>query len=161
MITWEWLIPVLLLGLAGGFLLGAGSGGAAKHSKRLDRELQETRDELMRYRDQVAAHFSATADLMNTMSANYAAIHKHLVQGAQELCSAQEPRFKTISVHESTAGEPAPAQKTLPLVVPPLSLPEVQNAFPRPPRAARSQGWYNEATPDTEVTDYVKEDPRY
>jgi uncharacterized membrane-anchored protein YhcB (DUF1043 family) len=148
-----------LLGLAGGFLLGTSSGGAAKQSKRLDRELQETRDELMRYRDQVAAHFSTTADLVNAMSANYSAIHRHLVQGAHELCGAQEPRFKTISVHESTAGAAAPAQKILPLTVPPLTLPQAD--FARPPRAARPQGWYNEVAPDTEVTDYVKEDPRY
>lgn len=162
MIAWEWLIPVLLLGLAGGFVLGWSGSGPARHSKRLDRELRDTRDELVRYRDQVAAHFSTTADLMNAMTANHAAIHRHLVRGAQELCSAQEPRFKTISVHEPGVGETVPAQKSLPLTASPLDLPgDKAIDFARPAPALHTQGWYNEATPDAEVTDYVKEDPRY
>lgn len=163
MITWEWLIPVLLLGLAGGFLLGWSGGGAARNTKKLDRELRETRDELVRYRDQVAAHFSTSADLMNAMTANYAIVHRHLVQGAHELCGAQEPRFRTISVNEPATGEPAPpAQNTLPLTVPPLHLPtETAANLPRPAPALHTKGWYNEATPDGDVTDYVKEDPRY
>jgi uncharacterized membrane-anchored protein YhcB (DUF1043 family) len=161
-IAWEWLIPVLLLGLAGGFVLGWSGSGPARHSKKLDRELRDTRDELVRYRDQVAAHFSTTADLMNAMTANYAAIHRHLVQGAHELCTAQEPRFKTISVHEPGIGETVPAQKSLPLTVPPLHLPEEKAGdFSRPASSPHTRGWYNETTPDAEVTDYVKEDPRY
>jgi uncharacterized membrane-anchored protein YhcB (DUF1043 family) len=162
-IAWEWLIPVLLLGLAGGFVLGWSGSGPARQTKKLDRELRDTRDELVHYRDQVAAHFSTTADLMNAMSANYAAIHRHLVQGAHELCSAQEPHFKTISVNESAPGEEsAPAQTPLPLTVPPLHLPnEKAIDFTRPAPALHTKGWYNEATPDADVTDYVKEDPRY
>lgn len=162
MIAWEWLIPVLLLGLAGGFALGWSGSGPARQTKKLDRELRDTRDEFVRYREQVAAHFSATADLMNALSANYAAVHRHLVQGAHELCGAQEPRFKTISVHEPGEGEATPAQKSLPLSVPPLPLPEEKApAFARPAPAGHTRGWYNEATPDADVTDYVKEDPRY
>jgi uncharacterized membrane-anchored protein YhcB (DUF1043 family) len=161
-IAWEWLIPVLLLGLAGGFALGWSGSGPARQSKKLDRELRDTRDELVRYRDQVAAHFSATADLMNTMTSNYAAVHRHLVRGAHELCSAQEPRFKTVSVHEPGVGETVPAQQTLPLTVPPLDLPgEKAVDFTPPASALHNRGWYNETTPDAEVTDYVKEDPRY
>jgi uncharacterized membrane-anchored protein YhcB (DUF1043 family) len=159
---WEWLIPILLLGLAGGFLLGWSGSSAAKQTKKLDQELRETRDELVRYREQVAAHFSTTADLMNAMTANYAAIHQHLVTGAHELCSAQEPRFKTISVNEPIDRESSQAGKTLPLITPPLQLPIEKAAnFPRPPLSPHAKGWYNEVTPDTEVTDYVKEDPRY
>lgn len=161
MIAWEWLIPVLLLGLAGGFLLGWSGTEAARNSKRLDRELRETRDEFVRYRDRVAAHFAATADLMNALTANYAAVHRQLLEGARELCGAQEPRFKTISVHES-GGDAAPEQKPLPLTVPPLTLPTEQTAeFARPAPVRHTKSWYNESTPDTDVSDYVKEDPRY
>ena len=162
MIAWEWLIPVLLLGLAGGFVLGWSGTDAARNSKRLERELRETRDELVRYRERVAAHFSATADLMNAMTANYAAVHRQLLEGARELCGAQEPRFKTISVHESGGGETAAVQTPLPLTVPPLSLPtDTTPEFARPTAVRHAKSWYDEATPDTDVSDYVKEDPRY
>jgi uncharacterized membrane-anchored protein YhcB (DUF1043 family) len=161
-IAWEWLIPVLLLGLAGGFLLGWGGSGSAKQSRKIDRELRETRDELVRYRDQVAVHFSSTADLVNAMSANYAALHQHLMQGAQELCNGREPRFKAISVSEGGAGgESPPAQGALALTAPPLELPGEKLALSRPAPALHTKGWYKESASDDEASDYVKDDPRY
>jgi len=153
-----------LLGLAGGFLLGWGGSGTGRQSRKIDRELRDTRDELVRYRDQVAVHFSSTADLVNAMSANHAALHRHLMEGAQELCSGREPRFKAISVSEGGAGagvESPPAQGALALSAPPLELPGEKQAMSRPAPALHTKGWYKESASDDEASDYVKDDPRF
>lgn len=158
--TWAWLILGLLLGLAGGFLLGRG-GGPARQSRKIDRELQDTREELLRYRERVVAHFSSTADLVNAMSANYAALHRQLTQDAQELCNGREPGLKAISLNDGAAGESAPTQGTLPLPVPPLPLPGEKTAASRAESFRHTRGWYRESASEDEASDYVKEDPRY
>ncbi|MCC6207021.1 MAG: DUF1043 family protein [Gammaproteobacteria bacterium] len=162
MIAWEWLIPVLLLGLAGGFLLGWGGGQVGRESRKADRELRDTRDELARYRDRVVAHFASTADLVNALSANHAALHRQLMQDAQELCSGREPSIKAITVSEAGQDESAPAtpaQRTL--VLSQLPLPEEKLVSSRLAPATHTKGWYRESSSEDEASDYVKEDPRY
>lgn len=158
MIAWEWLIPVLLLGLAGGFLLGWG-GGQGQQSRKADRELRDTRDELARYRDRVVTHFSSTADLVNALSANYAALHRQMTQDAQELCGGREPNIKGISVNEGGEDQAVPAQRTL--VLTPLPLPEEKSIASRLAPSGHTKGWYRESASDDEISDYAKEDPRY
>ncbi|MCC6302142.1 MAG: DUF1043 family protein [Gammaproteobacteria bacterium] len=158
--AWAWLILGLLLGLAGGFLLGW-NGGPARQSRKVDRELKDTRDELVSYRDRVVTHFASTADLVNAMSANYAALHRQLTQDAQALCNGREPSLKAISLNEGGAGESAPAQGTLPLPVPALPLPGEPMASSRSVPSRHTRGWYRESSSEDEASDYVKEDPRY
>lgn len=158
---WVWLIPALLAGLALGFFVGWSGSRAARQSRQFDRELRQSHDEQVHYREQVAAHFAATADLVNAMSADYAAVLQHLTKGAQQLCGGEKPRFQPISVSEPPERvEAADAEKTALPASPPRLPGEKAAESSKPYPAQHAKDWYNEADPSADVTDYAKEDAR-
>lgn len=80
-------ICVLIIAGAIGFLMGrrttAGSQQARELEKRLD---QVTRDKQL-FEDRVTDHFAETATRLNALTENYRAVHEHLAEGANTLCS--------------------------------------------------------------------------
>jgi uncharacterized membrane-anchored protein YhcB (DUF1043 family) len=170
----QWALPVLILGIAAvaiGFLIGRTSSDAVKRSTQLDQELRDAREELDRYRNRVVEHFSTTADLVNRMTADYRAVYEHLAQGAHQLAGSQVPRLEAIA---SSSGRP--------VVEPPAGgiaegLHEAEDGTPEDePRrkgangnggtpehreeGRKSEGWYDDVAPGTEVPDYAR-DERY
>lgn len=171
----DWWVTALLAlaaGLAGGFLLGRQSDSAVRRSRELDRELHEARDELERYRAQVAEHFSSTADLVNTMTANYRAVYEHLANGAQQLCGDQELRLQAMeqsrSLPEADGGAASgePAREDAVGEQPPQHDTSGDGEEPSgegKQRAAdsakeRLDGWYEDIERESTATEYVKEE---
>lgn len=62
-------------------LFTSNAGTASRLSNDLDSVSQEFAD----YQDKVDAHFRETADLVQTLTQNYAAVHQKLSDGAQKL----------------------------------------------------------------------------
>ncbi|WP_417579177.1 YhcB family protein [Nitrincola sp.] len=87
-----WIIAVVALavGVLIGYLLGK-SGGNEVKSKRLEEELNGSRIEMDRYKQEVTTHFEQTASLVNELTDQYRKVHQHLATGAQNLCPDQQP----------------------------------------------------------------------
>lgn len=86
------LIAVFALGLALGVTVAWLLLPASRQSRNLHDELQETKAALKNYRDDVDSHFLHTAELVNSMTQSYLAVHEHLSDGARKLCSEQGRR---------------------------------------------------------------------
>lgn len=170
---WVTALLALMAGLAGGFLLGRQSDSAARRSRELDRELHEARDELERYKVRVAEHFSSTADLVNTMTANYRAVYEHLANGAQQLCGDRELRLQAMeqsrslpqadggeaseeSAREDTGGEQSQRDASGDGEEP--SGDGKQRAVDA--AKERLDGWYEDIDRESTATDYVKEEDK-
>lgn len=82
-----WMIGVIavLAGVVIGLVmarLNERSGGR----DALQVELDETRSELEKYKQDVGVHFAQTAELVNRLTESYRDVHQHLSQSAQKLC---------------------------------------------------------------------------
>lgn len=84
-------IAALVLGLAGGWLLGARSTSESRRSRELERKLDLVMQEKKAYEDDVSEHFADTAKLLNSMTESYREVHTHLATGAARLCAGQGP----------------------------------------------------------------------
>ena len=84
-------VAALVLGLAGGWLLGSRSTSENRRSRELERKLDLVMQEKKAYEDDVNEHFSDTAKLLNSMTDSYRAVHTHLASGAARLCAGQGP----------------------------------------------------------------------
>lgn len=86
-----WIVAVVALavGVLIGYLLGK-SGGNEINRKRLEEELNGSRVEMDRYKDEVTTHFEKTAALVNELTDQYRKVHQHLATGAQNLCPDQQ-----------------------------------------------------------------------
>jgi len=87
-----WIVAVVALavGVLIGYLLGK-SGGTEIKRKRLEEELNGSRAEMDRYKQEVTSHFEQTAALVNELTDQYRKVHQHLATGAQNLCPDQQP----------------------------------------------------------------------
>ncbi len=68
------------------FLMGYFISGGREDNKRLEKELEESKNELKNYRSEVTSHFQETAHKVNALTENYREVYEHLAQGAQNLC---------------------------------------------------------------------------
>lgn len=83
-----------------GFLVGAAAGATAWHLMsggsargQLERERDEARRALERYRQEVDEHFLQTADSLGQLSQAYRTVHEQLASGARRLCSEEGKRL--------------------------------------------------------------------
>ena len=98
-------MTVVIVTLIFGLVFGGGCGiylarvgdSASKRAKALDMELKQTREELLAFKNQVTQHFSKTADLVNTLTANYREVYTHLVEGAQRFSSSDAPKIDSMN----------------------------------------------------------------
>jgi uncharacterized membrane-anchored protein YhcB (DUF1043 family) len=72
------------------FIIGRLTSVGRKDVKRLETELDQSREELKKYRSQVTSHFQETARRVNAMTESYRNVHEHLAQGAQSLCDKSD-----------------------------------------------------------------------
>lgn len=87
-----WIIAIVALavGVLIGFLMGK-SGSSDSQRKVLEEELNGSRAEMDRYKEEVTTHFEHTAALVNELTEQYRKVHQHLATGAQNLCPDQKP----------------------------------------------------------------------
>jgi len=72
------------------FFIGRLTSREREDKKRLEIELEESREELKSYRSEVTSHFQETAHKFNALTENYRNIYEHLAQGAQSLCDKND-----------------------------------------------------------------------
>jgi uncharacterized membrane-anchored protein YhcB (DUF1043 family) len=72
------------------FLIGRLTSKGRKDKKRLETELEQSREELSNYRSQVTSHFRETAHRVNALTENYRNVYEHLARGAQDLCDKSD-----------------------------------------------------------------------
>ncbi len=93
---WMWWIALAVLFAAGlglGFLWGRSRTDEAQKAKSLEEELRQAQDEMNRYKEQVAAHFATTAELMEKLTADYRSVYQHLAESSEALCGPDAPRL--------------------------------------------------------------------
>lgn len=100
-IVWAIGIVALAVGALFGYLLGRTGDSAVKQQKLTD-QLQEAQRELNEYKDQVNGHFEKTAELVNSLTESYKAVHNHLAQGSEALCMGEHAPVK-LEAGDSTA----------------------------------------------------------
>ncbi len=142
-----WLLPLLsfIVGIAVTLLVSRmirSNSPAVQTEHRLD-DLQQKFDN---YQDEVVAHFSTTAELVNKLTENYQNVQEHLLQSAERLAldestrqrllnslvdtkaleqSPEEEQPATSEAEEAVSEEPAAAPETAPAE---------EEAIPEPPR---------------------------
>lgn len=94
-------------GLTVGLLLGVVAGRFLPRAER--QELQQAREELGTYREQVTRHFARTAELVEVLAANSREIYQHLARGSEELCPADAVRLENDALLKPLAPRVEPA----------------------------------------------------
>lgn len=92
-----WLLPLLsfIVGVAVTLLVTRmmRNGSPANTENRLD-DLQQRFDS---YQDEVVAHFSTTAELVNKLTENYHNVQEHLLQSAERLALDESTRQRLLN----------------------------------------------------------------
>ena len=79
------LMLVFALGGIAGFFIHRLISGSHQDNRALQDKLEELQEQHQQYQDNVNAHFSRTADLIDKLNRNYKEIQTHLMQGAEML----------------------------------------------------------------------------
>lgn len=91
------MLSSILLTFVAGAVIGAASAWlllpARRNQRQLERERDEARQALARYREEVDQHFLKTADTVSQLTLAYKAVHEQLADGARKLCSEQGRRL--------------------------------------------------------------------
>jgi uncharacterized protein len=137
--TVGWLL-VVAIGIALGYSAGRLWPGSAAKVKELERERDAARADLKSYRQDVSAHFEATAELFDKVTADYRGLYEHLAVGARQLGAIRgEPVELPLAEPERRRLAPAePGPEPVPQPVPekaPQPAPEEAQAeeLPRKP----------------------------
>src|SRR5262245_41706994 len=115
-----------------GLLIGLGFRSMRQDNSRevedLKVALRQNEEELRQYRDRVTHHFTQTADLVHTLTADYRAVYEHLAAGAQTLCNGQVKALtpEALREHLLTAPGEGGARAEVLAPQPASSLPEGQ-----------------------------------
>ena len=92
MFTLEILIMVSTIVFCIGGLVGAIISRTLippENQKDLEVKLQESREDLARYQQEVTKHFTETSQLVNNLTQSYKDVHTHLAKGAIQLSNAE------------------------------------------------------------------------
>lgn len=84
-------IALAVLGFMLGHLVGRRTSTAGRKYRDVERQLDQVLKEKKLYEDEVMEHFGETARLFNTLTESYRDVHKHLAEGAGELCRGEGP----------------------------------------------------------------------
>lgn len=112
--TPAWLIPLLagIVGLIAGLILARllQRSSPENTQNRLD-DLQERFDN---YQNEVVAHFSTTAELVNRLTENYQNVQEHLLQSADRLALDDSTRQRMLNslIDQKALERPTPAAAT-------------------------------------------------
>ena len=73
------------------------------HQKDLEHKLQESRQELEKYQQDVAHHFAETSQLVSQLTESYKSVHDHLAKGAIQLTNPEISR-QILDAGDTTLG---------------------------------------------------------
>ncbi len=155
MSAWIWLVLTGVAGLIAGFFIGRSSSAGVKRSLQLDQELRDVRGELDRYRNSVVEHFTGTAQLVNKLTADYREMYQHLSRGAQELAGGRTPHIESLAAPQV---ERIPAPSIVDEFLDDEAAVRGDFGTAQPGRTPRTEGWYDDVAPGTEVPDYAREE---
>ncbi len=82
---------LFVLGVIVGVLAARGGEGAKARALRLEEELEEARERMAGYEDQVAKHFAQTSELFGDLTRQHTAVWDHLAEGSRDLCADRVP----------------------------------------------------------------------
>ncbi len=77
----------LLIGVAIGFFLSRMTAKPATNDANMKQELEQNKAELESYKEQVQAHFSKSAQLLEDMAKQYQGIYEHMASQSKSLIS--------------------------------------------------------------------------
>jgi len=103
------------------FFIGRLTSNERKNNKRLQAELEQSRDEIRDYRSRVTNHFRETARRVNVLTENYRDVYEHLALGAKDLCDKNNaPELmnelkRNPMLSEETAEDPVIDQEAVPV----------------------------------------------
>ncbi|MFN2287905.1 MAG: YhcB family protein [Chromatocurvus sp.] len=80
-------ICVLIVAGVVGFLLGRRTSAGSQQARELETRLDQVTRDKQYFEDRVSEHFAETATRLNALTENYRAVHEHLAEGANTLCS--------------------------------------------------------------------------
>jgi hypothetical protein len=106
------LVFGLLFGGVSGVILARASNSAIKRANELEAELKQTRDELAAFKGQVTQHFSKTAELVSSLTANYRSVYSHLAEGAQRFSNSDALKLETINTADPLLSSDAKSNET-------------------------------------------------
>ncbi len=87
MVTWVVYLGIgLIAGIGIGIYLSQLGMLRSKKQLELEAELNQARDTMQLYQQDVARHFVHTSSLINNMTESYRAVFEHLSDGAKQLC---------------------------------------------------------------------------
>ena len=84
-------IALLVIGLGIGTMIGHRSSTGARKYREVERKLDQLLQDKKAYEDEVVAHFTDTAKLLNNLTQSYREVHNHLARGASTLCLGEGP----------------------------------------------------------------------
>ena len=106
--TWMNLFFVGGGGMLLGYLFARFSMRPDKSKQQLQAELEKARFELEQYRQDLVDHFAQSANLLQTLSKDYAKLQEHMAQSSKDLISnspAQDNPFNDRLVHRDLTEE--------------------------------------------------------
>lgn len=136
-----WLLPLLsfIVGVVATLLITRmtrSSSPAAATEHRLD----HLRQQFDNYQDEVVAHFSTTAELVNKLTENYQNVQEHLLHSAERLALDEDTRQRLLNslvdtrALERPAEEPAAPTEPAPQAEPVVTEAATEEAVIEPPR---------------------------
>jgi uncharacterized protein len=149
-----WLAAGAIVLFGVGLFIGLRSGRTHQGDARREAEdlkvaLRQNEEELRQYRAHVTDHFTQTADLVRTLTADYRAVYEHMAAGAQTLCNGQVKTLTPESLREyllpAPNGEGAQTETAVP---PPAASLEEQLAL-----AEESHELHRELAPAPALTE--------
>lgn len=83
-------IAALIVGIVIGVLVSRSGQGATLKQRRAEQQVEELRNEYIRYQAQVNEHFMESAHLLRRFNDAYRDINQHMARGANRLCNDED-----------------------------------------------------------------------
>lgn len=104
---------LLVGGLVIGVFYGRYHGSVAKKAEGLQQQLDESKNKLEEYQQDVNLHFRTTAELVNAMTASYRAVYEHLAASSAKLCPNEPSMLQLAEPTEKLLKYAAPTDSAL------------------------------------------------
>jgi len=83
-------VAALVVGIVIGVLLGRSGQGASLRQRRAEQQVEELRNEFVRYQAQVNEHCMESAHLLRRFNDAYRDVNSHMARGANRLCNDED-----------------------------------------------------------------------
>lgn len=83
-------VVALIVGIVIGVFVGRSGQGANLRQRRTEQQIDELRNEYIRYQAQVNEHFMKSAHLLRRFNDTYREVNEHMAHGANRLCNDED-----------------------------------------------------------------------